>query len=69
MLSYYKKEKNYKLNVDLENQNISIADIKFSFDIGGTNKRKLLEGLDEASLILKDSGDKIKAYEENTVRF
>ena len=69
LLSYYKKEKNYKLNVDLENQNISIADIKFSFDIGGTNKRKLLEGLDEASLILKDSGDKIKAYEENTVRF
>ena len=69
LLSYYKKEKNYRLNVDLENQNISIAGIKFSFDIGARDKRKLLEGLDEAVLTLKESGDKIKAYKENTIRF
>ncbi len=54
----------YKLNIDLEAQSITTpSDESITFEIDGALKHRLLNGLDDIGLSLKNSED-IQAYEE-----
>lgn len=53
------------LEIDLENQEIIINDVKEHFEIQSDKRHRLLNGLDDIELTLK-SEDKIKLFEKNS---
>ena len=53
------------LEIDLENQEIIINDVKEHFEIQRDKRHRLLNGLDDIELTLK-SEDKIKLFEKNS---
>ena len=55
----------YTLNVDLSAQTInSSTGMSIAFDIDSSRKQRLLEGLDDIGITLKNA-DRIHAYESN----
>lgn len=55
---------NSSILIDLPNQLIKAGEEVFSFDIDSTWKKKLIYGLDDIAITMKDE-DKITAYEAN----
>ena len=60
----FKVSEREEIHINLERQEVSFSNRILHFQIDGTNKRKLLEGLDDIAITLKME-DKIIDYERN----
>jgi 3-isopropylmalate/(R)-2-methylmalate dehydratase small subunit len=62
LASRAEEEPGIEVTVDLEGQTVTMADLKYTFEIDPFLKNCLLEGLDDIGLSLKDE-DKITSFE------